>query len=190
MLFPRWASQVVVAGLLALAPLQGGRAQGGDPADLAFWQSISNSTNPAEYQAYLQAFPNGRFAAIARLRANAGQQAAPQIAPGQQAAPGLQPQGAAPVPVADAAPDADPDAPKMTITPAQGRVGQRFTISLVNFPDTTSYDMVVIVPAGTPVMDPTMQPGPDQSALAKLCQQRQKLQQHVARCRPLRAGPI
>lgn len=48
------------------------QAQQTDPADLAFWQSIQNSTDPAEYRAYLEAFPNGRFAALARLRAAAG----------------------------------------------------------------------------------------------------------------------
>jgi outer membrane protein OmpA-like peptidoglycan-associated protein len=42
-----------------------------DPADLAFWQSIQNSTNPAEFKAYLDAFPNGRFVPLARIRAGA-----------------------------------------------------------------------------------------------------------------------
>ena len=43
------------------------------PAALAeleglFWQSIANSTNPAEYEAYLSQFPNGVFSALARAR--------------------------------------------------------------------------------------------------------------------------
>ena len=33
-----------------------------------FWQSIANSTNPAEYEAYLAQFPNGVFSALARVR--------------------------------------------------------------------------------------------------------------------------
>ena len=33
-----------------------------------FWQSIANSTNPAEYEAYLSQFPNGVFSALARAR--------------------------------------------------------------------------------------------------------------------------
>ncbi len=36
-----------------------------------FWQSISNSTNPAEYEAYLAQFPNGVFSALARARLSA-----------------------------------------------------------------------------------------------------------------------
>ena len=38
-------------------------------ADLAMWQSIAHSANPAEYRAYLETFPHGRFAGLARLRA-------------------------------------------------------------------------------------------------------------------------
>ena len=36
-----------------------------------FWQSIANSTNPAEYEAYLAQFPNGVFSALARARLSA-----------------------------------------------------------------------------------------------------------------------
>lgn len=40
-----------------------------DPAlELAFWQSVENSGNEADLQAYLTRFPNGTFAAIARNR--------------------------------------------------------------------------------------------------------------------------
>ena len=33
-----------------------------------FWQSIMNSTNPAEFEAYLSQFPNGMFRALAQAR--------------------------------------------------------------------------------------------------------------------------
>ena len=46
-------------------------AEATDPADLVFWRSIEQSSNPAEYKAYLDAFPTGRFAPLARLRAAA-----------------------------------------------------------------------------------------------------------------------
>jgi len=65
--------RLLVAALLLWAPPA--TAQQTDPADLAFWQSIQAGGSPAEYAAYLQAFPNGRFAALARIRA--GGQAAP-----------------------------------------------------------------------------------------------------------------
>lgn len=36
--------------------------------ELTFWDSIKNSTHASDYEAYLQAYPNGRFAALARAR--------------------------------------------------------------------------------------------------------------------------
>ena len=40
-----------------------------DAAELAFWESIQGSGVPADYQAYLEAFPTGQFAALAQVRA-------------------------------------------------------------------------------------------------------------------------
>ena len=51
-----------------------GAQAGVDPADLAFWTSL-RSDNPAELQAYLEAFPNGRFAELARIRLKAARAA-------------------------------------------------------------------------------------------------------------------
>ncbi|WP_187640013.1 SUMF1/EgtB/PvdO family nonheme iron enzyme [Bosea sp. F3-2] len=39
-----------------------------DVFELAFWESIRNSENASEYRAYLDAYPNGRFSALARAR--------------------------------------------------------------------------------------------------------------------------
>lgn len=39
-----------------------------DAYELAFWESIRNSENATEYRAYLDAYPNGRFTALARTR--------------------------------------------------------------------------------------------------------------------------
>ena len=40
-----------------------------DPAaDVAFWNSVKDSNDPRELDAYAQAFPNGRFIALARAR--------------------------------------------------------------------------------------------------------------------------
>ena len=36
--------------------------------ELVFWQSIANSTNPVEFEAYLAQFPNGVFRALAEAR--------------------------------------------------------------------------------------------------------------------------
>ena len=44
---------------------QGGEAQ----YELEFWESIKNSTHAEDYEAYLKAYPDGRFAPLAKSRA-------------------------------------------------------------------------------------------------------------------------
>ena len=39
--------------------------------DLAFWDAVKDSRRPADYRAYLEQYPSGRFAALARLRSAA-----------------------------------------------------------------------------------------------------------------------
>ncbi len=55
---------------LRMAP---GRDRGIQPKksgahDLEFWNAIKDSTDPADYEAYLESFPEGSFAPLARLR--------------------------------------------------------------------------------------------------------------------------
>ena len=42
--------------------------EAGDAAEIAFWQSISDSENADDYRAYLETYPSGKFAAVARVR--------------------------------------------------------------------------------------------------------------------------
>ena len=49
-------------------------------AEMVFWESVRNSTDPADFRAYLEQYPNGRFAALARNRLAA-------LAPKPSAAP-------------------------------------------------------------------------------------------------------
>lgn len=74
-------------------------------ADLAFWESIKDSTNASEYEAYLQAFPEGIFAPLARARVRLYQKTpAEPAAPAQPApAPAVAP-APAPEPPAEPAP--------------------------------------------------------------------------------------
>jgi Caspase domain len=62
--------------------------------ELAYWQSIKDSSDPADFQAYLKRYPQGEFASIAanRARPAAGMQhaalkTAPTTAPSASAAP-------------------------------------------------------------------------------------------------------
>jgi hypothetical protein len=142
------------AFLLALAVMtaQPVCAQGvTDPGDLAFWQSIQSSTNPAEYRAYLQAYPSGRFAELARLRAN-GALPAPATTPARA---GI---SAAPPVAGVAAPAAPADDPAsdyvIGVSPAAARVGQIISFNCSSLPQGSAFDMIVAVPAGTPEMAP------------------------------------
>jgi TPR repeat protein len=58
----------------------------GDPAspEVVFWQSIEKSTDPADFEAYLQQFPNGVFSRLARVRLIALTKAAPAVQPPAQ----------------------------------------------------------------------------------------------------------
>jgi hypothetical protein len=156
----RLAFILAVVGLPLLFSVAA-RADDDAATDLAFWQSIQNSSDPAEYQAYLDAFPHGKFAKLALIRAHPTAPAAaaaavaiplPALRPAPQPAPPAQP----------ATDDAgDTPAGKMVLEPAAPRVGQTIRITCEDFPKPTSADMLVVVPAGSPVMDPAR--GPDQT---------------------------
>lgn len=62
----------VCAAILAATPVLAD-----DSADILFWTSIQNSADPAEFKAYLRAFPDGKFAALARIRGGVPSQAQP-----------------------------------------------------------------------------------------------------------------
>lgn len=127
-----WVLAAVVGGLLAGAP-----ARATDLAELAYWQTIQNSTDPAEYKAYLDTYPQGTFAALARARY------------------ARLTQGGAPAPVAQ--PEPEPAATvdeKITVTPQPGRVGDMLKFTCTNFPKPYYTDMIVVVRAGSPDTNP------------------------------------
>jgi hypothetical protein len=99
-----------------------------DPADVAFWQSVQSSRNPAEYQAYVQAFPHGVFVEVAKTRIR-------ELSGGAGARPALGPVVGRGI---------------MSATPAAADVGEQVTISFAKFPKLGQFDELVIVPAGTP----------------------------------------
>lgn len=66
------------------------------PADQSFWDSIKNSTNIAEFRAYLEAFPRGHYAAQARsrigtLQGQPNRIVSPQPSPGPSPGPSTAP---------------------------------------------------------------------------------------------------
>lgn len=98
--------------------------------ELTFWDSIKDSTFPTDYEAYLKAYPNGRFATLAharidRLRAAASKgdgKSDTQAQPHPRAAAPASPPSApvntpkpAPVATVQSAPATPPTAPPKTI---------------------------------------------------------------------------
>jgi hypothetical protein len=60
-----------VAEASATAPPSAKQPPDPKAIELEFWNTIKNSTNPYDYKAYLERFPNGEFAPLARVRAEA-----------------------------------------------------------------------------------------------------------------------
>lgn len=115
-------------------PAPGSMAAQPDAYELAFWDSIRTSESATEYRAYLDAYPQGRFAALARAReqlysrpgtqaparpqGNIASAAPPPPAPPAQPAPPPA-AAAAPAPAASPATIRDcQDCPELTAIPA------------------------------------------------------------------------
>ncbi len=80
------AALIVVGAPLAFTPgiLPAFAQDSGSAADIAFWNSVKDSKSAAEVQAYIDKFPNGTFADLAKLRLKSLQGAAqpqPKSAP-------------------------------------------------------------------------------------------------------------
>jgi carboxyl-terminal processing protease len=71
-----------------------GAASGNTEMELTYWRSIENSKQASDYQAYLEQFPNGTFAGLARSRMASLGQGVPRAEP---ATPTVQEPAAAPV---------------------------------------------------------------------------------------------
>jgi len=73
-------------------------AGGDDTVELTFWNTIKDSSNPADFQAYLDQFPTGSFAPLARNRL-AALQSGGTAAPAAGAAPAASPSLNEPLPI-------------------------------------------------------------------------------------------
>jgi hypothetical protein len=63
----RFIAMVCLGGLLFFAL----PAHAQDAGEITFWESVKDSKNPAELQTYLEAYPEGKFATLARIRIKA-----------------------------------------------------------------------------------------------------------------------
>ena len=100
--------------------------------ELTFWDSIKDSKHASDYEAYLQAYPNGRFAALARARIAQLREATPKAETPQEAPPATKrPERrrptakAAPQPAPPPSkPEAEQAKPASAITPSEPQAGK------------------------------------------------------------------
>lgn len=86
------AVQMGLAALVLLVAAIAGSVQAqetgpGSQADVAFWNSVKDSKNAAEIKAYLEAFPKGTFAELAKIRIKTLEQASAAPVPAAPAPP-------------------------------------------------------------------------------------------------------
>ena len=73
----------------ALAPVPEAPLADAETIDLVFWQSVANSSSAADYQAYLDQYPDGIFAPLAQGRINELGGAAAPTMPALDTGPGI-----------------------------------------------------------------------------------------------------
>lgn len=77
-----FASKATVAATQSPAPVTDSMA-----VELSFWDTIKTSTNPDDFKAYLQEYPEGKFVLLARNRINSLESAPKPEAPPRSVAP-------------------------------------------------------------------------------------------------------
>jgi hypothetical protein len=63
-----WRVGALLLALAALLGAEAGSAHAQSAGEIAFWNRVRDTTNPSEMRAYLEAYPNGAFADMARAR--------------------------------------------------------------------------------------------------------------------------
>ncbi|GAB3627838.1 sulfatase [Pandoraea terrae] len=136
--------------------------------ELEFWESIKNSNYASDYEAYLKAYPNGRFAPLARARIERLRSATPKAGepptgnahPAPMPAPGAAPSAPAkPAPATLPAPATAPAHPAAAGTGAAASAGR----SSSEFRDCPACPVLISLPRGSFTMgsnvsDPTEKP--------------------------------
>ena len=64
-----WESSSLVGRFYFISPSQVSTATGSETdAEMVFWESVSSSSDPREFEEYLRLYPEGRFAGLAAMR--------------------------------------------------------------------------------------------------------------------------
>ncbi|NMF90921.1 formylglycine-generating enzyme family protein [Aromatoleum petrolei] len=164
---------IVALGASAGAGVQAGvlPKDSADQYELTFWDSVKDSQHASDYEAYLKAYPNGRFAALAkarieRLRAAAPKTDAPAAPKVEAPAPKVEPPPprtpAAAPPAAERVRPA-PAAERPRATPRVAPAAAAAVASLTEIRDCPACPVMVGLPQGDFVMgsntdDPSERP--------------------------------
>ena len=82
-----WENTSLVEDFFFIAPPAGSATQPGQvDAELAFWNTIKDSRNPAEFDAYMRRYPTGQFVQLARQYHTSLQASRPEGSGGRSAA--------------------------------------------------------------------------------------------------------
>lgn len=122
--------------------------------EITFWNSIKDSNYPSDYEAYLKAYPNGRFATLAHARIDrlhaAASASAPSAAPSPSAARPTAPASAAPQehPRAAAAPTATTALPAASGAPTVAQKPAAHPPGAGESRDCAACPIMIALPAG------------------------------------------
>ncbi|GAB2902094.1 hypothetical protein GCM10027093_43900 [Paraburkholderia jirisanensis] len=126
--------------------------------ELTFWDSIKDSNYASDYEAYLKAYPNGRFATLARARIERLKTAAPKQPPAAPQSAPAQAQQAQPAPAAQQpqAQQQNPRAvPAPTPAPAPAQPVAKAPVASGDSKDCANCPVMVSLPAGSFTMGGT-----------------------------------
>jgi hypothetical protein len=120
-------------------------APGGASTEHLFWQSIQTSTDPNDFRSYLESYPDGSFAPLARNRLNAL-----SVAPQTEVATLTPPTETPPAATPPAAPPAPPVAEIVEVEPLDTTVVATRNVNMRGAPNTDG-DPLAVVAQGTEV---------------------------------------
>ena len=83
-----WENTSLVEDFFFIAPPPGSAGQPGQvEAEMAFWSTIKDSRNPAEFEAYMRRYPSGQFVQLARQYHTSLQAGRPESSSGRSTCP-------------------------------------------------------------------------------------------------------
>ena len=111
--------------------------------ELAFWDAIKTSQNAADYEAYLESYPQGKFAPLAKVRARAlkAERGEPVQQAAIQPAPAAVPAAPAPEPEPKADPAVKPSGENLASLPPAGETPYQDKAAVTAYVEDNKYSL-------------------------------------------------